>query len=85
MTEDILISEDITVLQTLQRLDVTAKKVLFVTKEKKLVAVVTDGDVRRWILANGSLKAPIKNAANYQPKYLLEDDAENALSFMNFK
>lgn len=45
MTEDILISEDITVLQTLQRLDVTAKKVLFVTKEKKLVAVVTDGDV----------------------------------------
>ncbi len=82
MTEDILISEDITVLQTLQRLDVTAKKVLFVTKEKKLVAVVTDGDVRRWILANGSLKAPIKNAANYQPKYLLEDDAENALSFM---
>lgn len=82
MTEDILISEDITVLQALQKLDVTAKKVLFVTKDKKLVAVVTDGDVRRWILANGSLEAPIKNAANYRPKFLMEKEVNNASSYM---
>lgn len=82
MTEDLLISEDITVLQALQKLDVTAKKVLFVTRNKKLVAVVTDGDVRRWILANGSLEAPVKNAANYRPKFLMEEDAKSAPSYM---
>lgn len=83
MLEDILISEDITVLQALQKLDVTAKKVLFVVRDKKLVAVLTDGDVRRWILANGSLEAPIRKSANYQPKYLMENEAENAISYLN--
>lgn len=82
MTKDILIGEDITILQAMQKLDVTAKKALFVTRDKQLVAVVTDGDVRRWILANGSLEAPIKNAANYQPKYLFEEESENALPYM---
>lgn len=82
MTEDILIDEDITILQAMQKLDVTAKKILFVTRDKQLVAVVTDGDVRRWILANGSLEAPVRSAANYKPKYLYEGESEDALSFM---
>lgn len=82
MTEDILVREDITVFQALQKLNTTAKKILFVTHDKKLLAVVTDGDVRRWILANGSLEAQIKNAANYQPKYLMETDIGQASSYM---
>ena len=82
MTEDIIVNEDITVWQALQKLNINSKKVIFVEKDKKLVAVVTDGDVRRWILANGSLEAPIKNAANYQPKYLKEKDVSKAFSFM---
>ncbi len=85
MTEDIFVSEDISVLQAMQKLDTTAKKVLFVTKDKKLMAVLTDGDVRRWILSSGSLEAAIRNVANYQPKYLFEDESENALSYMKMQ
>lgn len=82
MTKDICVGEDITVFQALQKLNVTAKKILFVMRGQKLVAVVTDGDVRRWILANGSLEASISKVANYQPKYLMEADQEKAALYM---
>ncbi len=83
MMEDILVNENITILQAMQKLDDTAKKILFVLRDKQLVAVMSDGDVRRWILANGKLDAPIKNVANYHPKYLFEEETENALSYIN--
>lgn len=83
MVDDILVSEDITVLQALQKLDVTSKKILFVVRNNKLVAVVTDGDVRRWILCNGNLEAPIRRAANYRPKFLDEGDEDKASSYMD--
>lgn len=80
--EDMLIGEDFTILQTLQQLDVTARKVLFVVREGKLVAAVTDGDVRRWILSNGSLDAPVQCAANYHPKFIMEREEKHAASYM---
>ncbi len=81
--EDMLIDGDITILDALERLDITAKKVLFiVNSERRLQASVTDGDVRRWILSNGSLTAPIKAAANNSPKYLKEDSIDLAFSYL---
>lgn len=80
--EKLLISEEITILDALRQLDETAKKVLFITKENKLMAALTDGDVRRWILSKGDLKAPVCNAANYNPKFIWEDNEENAFAYM---
>lgn len=77
-----LINEEATIIQAMAQLDEVAKKVLFVTKEGKLVASITDGDIRRWILKRGNLEARVNNIANYNPKYLLQENKNKAKDFM---
>lgn len=83
--KDLLINENITVMEALELLDKIAKKVLFVQKEGKLLAALTDGDIRRWILAHGSMSEPIKAVANYSPIYLYEYQMKDARAFMKEK
>lgn len=80
--EDVLISEEISVVEALEKLDKTAKKILFVVEGKCLRGTVTDGDIRRWILSNGSLEASVKCVANYSPKYLNVDSEITPIDFM---
>ncbi len=47
MLSDLLVYKNITVKQAIKKLDETAKKILLVVEDKKLVGVVTDGDIRR--------------------------------------
>lgn len=65
-------------LEAMELLDKVAKKVLFVAKEGKLIAAITDGDVRRWILKKGNLDAKVKCIANYNPKFAYEKDRDKA-------
>lgn len=80
--KDLLITDSCTVLQAMELLDKSAKKVLFVHDDGRLKASLTDGDIRRWILGGGALDAPVKNAANYSPKYLKSVDKGEALGYM---
>lgn len=77
-----LIDENATILDAMERLNTVAKKVLFVMRDNQFVAIVTDGDIRRWILQKGSLEAGIKYAANYDPIYLLEQDKVSAMGLI---
>ncbi len=84
--EDMLIRGEITILDAMKCLDHTAKKVLFIVDgDKRLQASVTDGDVRRWILAKGNLDAEIRLAANNHPFFLTEDTMDRACSLMKQK
>lgn len=67
MLNEILISKDISIKQAIKKLDVTAKKILFVIEERKLIGSITDGDVRRWILKNGDLNYSVDNVMNKTP------------------
>ena len=52
-------------------MDLTGKKTLFVTGRKRLLlGSVTDGDIRRWILADGSLDDNVNNIYNRNPVYI---------------
>lgn len=82
MLESILITEEKTIVDAMHQLEKTSKKVLFVVKENQLRASVTDGDIRRWIMKNGSLTASIKDVANYAPKYLYQSEENNAECMM---
>ena len=54
--DTILINGDSSVKEAMKQLDKTAEKILFVVdEENRLVGSLTDGDIRRWILADGSL------------------------------
>ena len=80
--KDILIGEDDTMLQAMKVLDKVAKKVLFVTQDGVLTAALTDGDIRRWILAKGNLDAKVKEIANYNPRYIYYKDRLKAKEYM---
>lgn len=81
-TLQFLIDEESSMIDAMQQLDQVAKKVLFVVREDRFVAAITDGDIRRWILRKGNLEAKVKEIANYNPKYLLEEDKPKAKAFM---
>ena len=80
--KDFLIDENSCLIDAMSQLDRVARKVLFVVSDKKLVAALTDGDIRRWILKKGKLDATVKDIANYQPKFLSEKDKYKARSYM---
>ncbi len=80
--KDFIIEEEKSILEAMERLGIVAEKVLFVARDGKLLAALTDGDIRRWILKKGDLKAPVKCAANYSPKYLINCGKKEALQYM---
>lgn len=81
--ESLLINEDFTLIEAMEVLNKIGKKVLFIVKDEKLVASLTDGDVRRWILKKGSLEAKVSDIANFNPKYLIRKDRSYAKEYMS--
>ncbi|SMP56883.1 sugar phosphate nucleotidyltransferase [Anoxynatronum buryatiense] len=78
----VIIDEHNSMIEAMERLDATSKKVLFVQIDGKLAAAITDGDIRRWILKKGNLDAKVKDIANYNPLYLEENNKHAAREFM---
>lgn len=72
--EKIIIDENYTIKQAMKQLDNSAKKILLVRNNGKLKGVITDGDVRRWILKNGDLTAKVVEIVNYNPIYITNND-----------
>ncbi|MDL2215523.1 NTP transferase domain-containing protein [Ruminococcaceae bacterium OttesenSCG-928-N02] len=70
LLNELLISEEESVLNAMRRLDETGRRILFVAPDGKLKAVITDADTRRFILRKGDLNAPLREAANYSPRSL---------------
>ena len=77
-----LIDEEASMIEAMRQLDNVAKKVLFVEREGRFVAAITDGDIRRWILKKGNLDAKVQDVANYNPQYGLEEDKDKARELM---
>jgi dTDP-glucose pyrophosphorylase len=80
--KDLFISKNITIKEAITQLDKTAKKVLMVVEEKKLIGIVTDGDIRRWILRNGDFQKEVYLIMNNTPKYIYEKDRSKAKSLL---
>lgn len=77
-----IIEENISVLDTMKQIEVGARGIVFVCKRQKLCAVVTDGDIRRYILHGGSLEVPVSEIAHKMPIYLKEDQEAQAINMM---
>ncbi|MFL2109906.1 sugar phosphate nucleotidyltransferase [Marinilactibacillus psychrotolerans] len=80
--KEFLIDEEASMIEAMEQLDKVAKKVLFVMKDNKFTAAITDGDIRRWILKKGSLEAKVNNIANYNPKFITKKEKHNAKDYL---
>ncbi|GAA0083776.1 nucleotidyltransferase family protein [Clostridium sp. CTA-7] len=59
----------------IKAIDSLGKKTVFIVdKDEKLKGIFTDGDMRRFILSNGNLNSPVKEAMNPNPKVFHEHD-----------
>jgi len=75
--ENILMNDDVkpflvpqthTIRQAMEQLERTEEKIVFVVDEdSRLVGSLTDGDIRRWILSDGDLKAQVVLVCNCNP------------------
>jgi len=75
---DLFIDENFIIKDAIKKLDETAKKILIVTEENKLKGIITDGDIRRWILKSGNLQERVAAVMNRTPIYILDRDIANA-------
>lgn len=81
---DFFVTEDISSNELLQKMDDLGYGMLLIGEQGKLDAIVTDGDIRRYILIHGDITDNIKKIANYCPKTINIADATeaNIKSFM---
>jgi len=63
-----LVKTGTTVLEAMRQLEDTAQKILFVVDDtERLLGSLTDGDIRRWILAEGDLRGAVEQVCNRTP------------------
>lgn len=79
---DFIVSESDSVIEVMKVIDNNTKGIAFICLERKLLGVVTDGDIRRYILKNGNLNEPIQKIANYSPKFIMKDEINNYAAYM---
>ncbi len=78
-----LIFPESTVVDAMQKIDANVKGILFVTdKDRRLQGVVTDGDIRRWLIRTGDLQAEVARFMNKDPKVIYRKDLSSANEFM---
>ena len=77
------ISPDNTVVEAMQKIDRNARGILFVVNEQqKLLGVITDGDIRRWLIRTGELKAAVAKVMNINPQSITRKEQGLAKEFM---
>ncbi|QTL97703.1 CBS domain-containing protein [Iocasia frigidifontis] len=82
---DLFINEGITIKEAIKKIDETANKILLITRDTVLKGVITDGDIRRWILMNGDLNEKVKLIMNHNPVYLMCGEESKAKDIMRKK
>ena len=80
---EITVDHTTTVIDAMNKLNDTAKGILFLVDGDVLVGTVTDGDIRRHILKNGSLNDSVSVAANYHFRSITQNELHSAKALMD--
>ena len=72
-------NQNITIVDAMEKIDNNAKGILFLQDEDgRLTGCITDGDIRRWLIKTGNIKATVKMAMKVTLKYLYEEEKAKA-------
>lgn len=85
MIEPYVIEDRASIMEAMQQIENNARGIVFVCNQGKLIACVTDGDVRRHLLAGGKLTDNVSSIANYQPIFLKKEQQGQAERLMEEK
>lgn len=77
-----IVQESTDVIEVMRQIDAGARGIVFVCRGRKLCAAVTDGDIRRHIITNGSLTDPIMKIASVPPVFLEHGKEDMAADVM---
>lgn len=80
---DYCVSGKISIRDAMRKLDNIIPKILFIVQEKKVIAALTDGDIRRYMLREGGMDDQIEKAANYH--LLVAKDMKEAIALYHDK
>lgn len=82
---DILIGhKNISITEALNKINENALGVLFIVDSNyRLIGALSDGDIRRWLIKTGDLKASVVQAMNSNPKFVLEHHEADAAKLMD--
>lgn len=83
LLSDYLIDVDSTVTDVMQQIDRNSKGIVYVVKDDKLIGVITDGDIRRFVLRDGDITENISKIVVTTPHYLHEEEQETAYKLMD--
>lgn len=83
---DFIASSSITVSAAMQQIDANAGGTLFLTDDDgKLIACITDGDIRRYLLSGGKMDSEAFLASNKHPRYAMTvDEAKHLFHKKNY-
>lgn len=82
-TRRFLTLETSSVVEAMQQIDATCHGILFIVDgQQRLTGVVTDGDIRRWLIKTGSLQEPISRFMNKNPKFIYKKELHLAQEMM---
>lgn len=83
---NLCIDENMSIRQSIKRLDETGRKILLVTtNDNILLGTITDGDIRRWILQSGNFEEKVTKIMNVQPTVLDVKEKYKAKKVMDEK
>ena len=69
----------------MKTIDAGENAIAFVCREGRLVAAVSDGDVRRYVISGGDIERPVSEVANYSPISVLYDEEADYDALMREK
>lgn len=79
--EKFLVQTNITVEEAIRKIDANGMGVVYVEENRRIIGVVTDGDIRRYALKEQSIKNNILSAVNNNFYFLNEDSQETYEEF----
>lgn len=78
--QDFIGREDLTVSEAMQMIDKNTFGILFITNDNGiLLGCITDGDIRRYLLAGGQMSGLVSDASNKNPKIAKSVEEAKAL------
>lgn len=78
-----VVNKAVSIVDIMGVIDANAKGIVFVVDDSEsLVGVITDGDIRRWIIRTGDLTAVAEKAMTTTPKYLFWEERKKAKDYM---